>query len=96
MRHDTKAALTHASQCSSVGPNCLPRPRDWSYSKQSFTEHWDRDRLYPLQYTTMRGLLDKMLACRNLKIGYIAYRCLHFGQGQHRVAMRCQSAVLRA
>jgi hypothetical protein len=36
----------------------------------------------------------KMLECGNPeKIGYIAYRCLHCGQGQHRVAMNCKSAL---
>jgi len=35
-----------------------------------------------------------MLGCGNPeKIGYIAYRCLHCGQGQHRVAMSCKAAL---
>jgi hypothetical protein len=35
-----------------------------------------------------------MLACGNPeKIGYIAYRCLHWGQGQQRVAMSCKAAL---
>src|SRR5919204_4648119 len=35
-----------------------------------------------------------MLACGNPeKIGYIEYRCLHCGQGQHLVAMSCKSSL---
>jgi hypothetical protein len=70
--------------------------RDWNVFKQIFTEHWDGfKRLYP-RYDTLyyEGLVDKMLACGGPeKIGYIAYRCLHCGQGQHRVAMSCKSAL---
>src|SRR5438874_6297593 len=35
-----------------------------------------------------------MLACGNPeKIGYLAYRCLHCGQGKHLVAMSCKSSL---
>jgi hypothetical protein len=70
--------------------------RDWNVFKQIFAEHWDGfTRVYP-RYNTpyYEGLVDKMLECGNPeKIGYIAYRCLYCGQGQHRVAMSCKSAL---
>jgi Transposase zinc-binding domain len=70
--------------------------RDWNVFKQIFAEHWDGfKRVYP-RYDApyYEGLVDKMLECGNPeKIGYIAYRCLHCGQGQHRVAMSCKSAL---
>ena len=72
-----------------------PSP-DWNVFKQIFVEHWDGfTRVYP-RYNTpyYDGLVDQMLGCENPeKIGYIAYRCLHCGQGTHRVAMRCQSSL---
>jgi uncharacterized CHY-type Zn-finger protein len=35
-----------------------------------------------------------MLRCGDPEqIGSIAYRCLHWGQGKHLVAMRCQSSL---
>ena len=35
-----------------------------------------------------------MLGCGNpAKMGYLAYRCLPWGQGQHLVAMSCQSSL---
>jgi hypothetical protein len=40
------------------------------------------------------GLVGKMLTCGNpTKIGDMAYRCLHGGQGQHVVAIRCTSSL---
>src|SRR5262249_1596187 len=70
--------------------------RDWNVFKQIFAAHWDGFKgVYP-RYNTpyYEGLVDKMLACGNSeKIGYIAYRCLHGGQWQHRGAMSCQSAL---
>jgi hypothetical protein len=39
-------------------------------------------------------LVAKMLACGNPeKVGYVEYRCLHCGQGKHRVAMSCKSSL---
>ena len=40
------------------------------------------------------GLVDKMLGCGNPdQMGYIEYRCLHCGEGTHRVAMSCKSSL---
>jgi hypothetical protein len=40
------------------------------------------------------GLVGKRLACGNpTQIGYMAYRCLHCGQGKHVVAMRGKSSL---
>jgi len=40
------------------------------------------------------GLVDKMLAYGNPEqMGYIEYRCLHCGQGQHHVAMSGHSSL---
>ena len=70
--------------------------RDWSVFKQIFADHWE-----PFQHAHSRyhtpydaGLVAKRLACGTPdKIGYIESRCLHWGQGKHRVAMRCQSSL---
>src|SRR5262249_16088891 len=36
----------------------------------------------------------KMLDCGNpAKMGYVEYRCLHCGQGKHRVAMSCKAPL---
>ena len=70
--------------------------RAWNVCKQIFAEPWDGFKgVYPRYNTpSYEGLVDKMLACGNPEqIGYIAYRCLHGGPGQHRVAMSCQSAL---
>jgi len=70
--------------------------QDWNVFQQIFAEHWDGfTRVYP-RYDTpyYDGLVDKMLGCGNPeKMGYIDYRCLHCGQGQHRVAMSCKSSL---
>jgi len=70
--------------------------QDWNVFKQIFVEHWDGfTRVYP-RYNTRYydGLVDKMLRCGNPdKMGYIEYRCLHCGQGKHRVAMSCKSSL---
>jgi Putative transposase/Transposase zinc-binding domain len=71
-----------------------PSP-DWHIFKQIFVEHGDGftpvyPRYHPRYYD---GLVDKMLRCGNPdKIGDIEYRCLHCGQGKHRVAMSCKSS----
>ena len=40
------------------------------------------------------GLVAKMLACGNPEqMGYVEYRCLQCGQGNHRVAMSCKSSL---
>ncbi len=68
----------------------------WNVFKQIFVDHWDGfQRVYP-RYNKpyYDGLVDKMLGCGNPeKMGYIAYRCLHCGQGKHLVAMSCQSSL---
>ena len=70
--------------------------QDWNVFQQIFVEHWDGFKhAYP-RYNTpyYDGLVDKMLGCGNPeKIGYREYRCLHCGQGTHRVAMSCKSAL---
>jgi hypothetical protein len=70
--------------------------RDWHVFKQIFAEHWEGfTHAHPRSQTSYyEGLVAKMLACGHpAKMGSIAYRCLHCGQGQHLVAMRCTSAL---
>jgi hypothetical protein len=70
--------------------------QDWNVFKQIFAEHWDGfTRVYPRYHTPYYdGLVDKMLGCGNPEtMGYIEYRCLHCGEGKHRVAMRCKSSL---
>jgi hypothetical protein len=70
--------------------------RDWNVFQQIFAEHWDGfTRAHPRYQTAYyNGLVAKMLACGNPdKMGYIEYRCLHCGQGTHRVAMSCKSSL---
>jgi hypothetical protein len=70
--------------------------RDESVFQQIFAEHWEAFQYAHPRYQTAyyNGLVAKMLACGNPdKIGYIEYRCLHCGQGTHRVAMSCQSSL---
>ena len=68
----------------------------WNVFKQLFAQHWDGfKRVYPRyekRYYDAR--VDKMLGGGNPdKMGYTEYRCLHCGEGTHRVAMRCQSSL---
>jgi Putative transposase/Transposase zinc-binding domain len=78
-------------------PRMLTAPsRDWSVFQQIFAEHWEAfQRVHPRYQTSYYdGLVAKMLACGNPdKSGYIEYRCLHCGQGTHRVAMSCKSSL---
>jgi Transposase zinc-binding domain len=70
--------------------------RDWNVFKQIFAEHWDEfTHAHPRYQTSYyHGLVAKMLACSNPdKMGYIEYRCLHCGQGTHRVTMSCKSSL---
>jgi len=70
--------------------------QDWNVFQQIFVEHWDGfKRVYPRYNTSYYdGLVDKMLACGDPeRMGYLEYRCLHCGQGQHRVAMSCKSSL---
>lgn len=70
--------------------------QDWNVFQQIFVEHWEGfQRVYP-RYNTpyYDGLVDKMLACGDPeRMGYIEYRCLHCGEGTHRVAMSCKSSL---
>jgi hypothetical protein len=70
--------------------------RDWNVFKQIFAEHWDGfTHAHPRYQTSYYdGLVAKMLACGNPeKMGYVEYRCLHCGQGTHRVSMSCKSSL---
>src|SRR5215475_10816138 len=70
--------------------------RDWNVFQQIFAEHWDGFTHAHPRYQTAYydDLVAKMLACGNPeKMGYIAYRCLHCGQGKHLVSMSCKSAL---
>jgi Putative transposase/Transposase zinc-binding domain len=69
---------------------------NWNVFKQIFAEHWDGfTRVYPrYQRSYYDGLVEKMLGCGNPeKVGYIVYRCLHCGEGTHRVAMSCKASL---
>jgi hypothetical protein len=73
--------------------------QDWNVFQQIFVEHWDGfTRVYPRYHTPYYDdLVDKMLRCGNPdQMGYIAYRCLHCGQGTHRVAMSCKIVAVLA
>jgi hypothetical protein len=68
----------------------------WNVFKQIFAEHWDGfKRVYPrYNQRYYDELVHKMLACGNPdQMGYIEYRCLHCGEGTHRVAMSCKSSL---
>jgi len=68
---------------------------DGAYEKRKNHRMLLFTRVYP-RYDTpyYDGLVDKMLGCGNPeKMGYIEYRCLHCGQGQHCVAMSCKSSL---
>ena len=68
----------------------------WSVFQQIFAEHWEAFQHAHPRYQTpyYDALVRKMLACGNpMKMGSVEYRCLHCGQGQHVVSMRCQSSL---
>ena len=70
--------------------------QDWNVFQQIFVEHWDGFKYVYPRYNIpyYDGLVDKMLGCGNPeKMGYREYRCLHCGQGTHRVAMSCKSSL---
>jgi hypothetical protein len=67
----------------------------WSVVQQICADHWEAFQHAHPRYQTPydHGLVGKRLACGNpAKSGYMASRCLHWGQGQHVVAMRCTSS----
>lgn len=70
--------------------------QDWNVFKQLFAEHWDGfKRVYPrYDKRYYDELVDKMLGCGNPdKMGSTEYRCLHCGEGTHRVAMSGKSSL---
>src|SRR5215471_5330901 len=70
--------------------------RAWNVFQQIFAEHWEAFQHAHPRYQTSYydGLVAKMLACGNPALmGYVEYRCLHCGQGTHRVAMSCKSSL---
>ena len=70
--------------------------QDWNVFQQIFVEHWDGFKhIYPrYNQPYYDGLVDQMLGCGNPeKMGYREYRCLHCGQGTHRVAMSGKSSL---
>jgi hypothetical protein len=75
----------------------LPAPaRDWDVFKQIFAERWQGFQQAHPRYQTAYydDLVTKMLACGNPEqMGYVAYRCLHCGQGKHLVSMSCKSSL---
>src|SRR5262252_7951283 len=71
-------------------------PPAWNLFKQIFADHWDGFQgahpRYERRYDD--GLGEKMLGFGNPdQMGYIDYRCLHCGEGTHRVAMSCKSSL---
>ena len=71
-------------------------PQHWTVFKQIFAEHWDGLKQSHHRYDTAYydALVNKMLECGDPdKMGYSEYRCLHCGQGTHRVAMSCKASL---
>src|SRR5262245_65500152 len=69
---------------------------DGSVFQQIFADHWATFARANPRYQTpyYEGLVAKRLACGNPEqMGDVAYRCLRCGQGTHRVAMSCTSAL---
>ena len=70
--------------------------QDWSVFQHIFADHWEAFQHAHRRYQTpyYDELVSKMLDCGNpAKMGYVEYRCLHCGQGKHRVAMSCKSSL---
>ena len=89
-------ALQHPNTPDRYGPMYAEPTPGWNVFKQIFTEHWDGFKGVRPRYNTpyYDDLVDKMLGCGNPdKMGYIEYRCLHCGQGKHRVSMSCKSSL---
>ena len=77
-------------------PMMAASSRDWNVFKPIFADHWEPFQQAHPRYQTAYydSLVAKMLACGDPeKIGSIAYRCLHCGQGKHLVAMSCKSSL---
>src|SRR4030095_9525273 len=70
--------------------------QDWNVLKQIFADHWEGFKHVHPRYQTRSydSRVDKRLRCGDPEpIGAIVYRCLHWGQGKHRVAMSCQASL---
>jgi hypothetical protein len=70
--------------------------RAWRVFQQIFAEQWDTfPRAHPRDQTAYYDrLVAKMLGGGNPdKLGDIEYRCHHWGQGKHRVAMRGKASL---
>jgi hypothetical protein len=70
--------------------------RDWSVFTQIFADHWEAfQHAHPRYHTAYyASLVAKMRACGNPEQrGYVEYRCLHCGQGQHVVSMSGKSSL---
>src|SRR5438445_2659519 len=70
--------------------------QDWNVFQQIFAEHWEGFKGLHPRYNQpyYDALVQKMLACGDPdKMGSIEYRCLHCGEGTHRVSMSCQSSL---
>src|SRR5262249_16584129 len=68
----------------------------WNIFQQIFVEHWDGFTcVYPRYQTRYSdSLVNQMLACGNPeRMGSIAYRGLHGGEGTHQVALSCKSSL---
>ena len=68
----------------------------WNVFKQIFPDPWEGFKPFRPRYHTpyYDDLIDKRLRCGNPEqIGSIEYRCLHCGQGKHRVAMSCKALL---
>ena len=78
-------------------PQMLAAPsQDWSVFQHIFADHWEAFQHAHRRYQTpyYDELVSKMLDCGNpAKMGYVEYRCLHCGQGKHRVAMSCKASL---
>src|SRR5262245_15965648 len=67
-------------------PMLLAPARAWSVFQQIFAEHWETFQQAHPRYQSRYydALVHKLLACGNpVTMGYVAYRCLHCGQGEH-------------
>src|SRR5947209_5966514 len=87
---------THANTPTRCDLMMAEPSEDWNVFKQIFADHWDEFKHAHPRYQTAyyEGLVAKMLGCGNSEqMGYVEYRCLHCGQGTHRVAMSCKSSL---
>jgi len=96
MRRGTTAAPQQSNTLTRCTLMLAAPSRDWNVFKQIFADHWEAFQHAHPRYQTAyyNGLVAKMLGGGNPEtMGYVAYRCLHCGQGKHLVAMSCQSSL---